>query len=79
MGRIKVGTSLEESLLQQAKEAAAREGRSLNDVVEEALTLYLARTDRVCDVGWTGRTAGTYRLSPDLMETVLHDDPYGTE
>lgn len=76
MGRIKVGTSVEESLLQQAKEAAARQGRSLNDVIEEALTLYLARTDRVCDVGWTERTAGTYRLSPKLMEAVLHDDPH---
>lgn len=79
MGRVKVGTSLEERLLQRARDAARREGRSLNDLLEEALGLYLAREDRVSEGGWADRTAGSYRLSRELLEAALHDDLYATE
>ena len=37
----KIGTVVEETLLSEAKQRAAREGRALADVIQEALSAYL--------------------------------------
>lgn len=43
--RIKVGTILDERIFRQAKAAAARQGKSLARLIEEALEEHLAREE----------------------------------
>ncbi len=43
--RVKVGTILDEKILRQAKAFAARQGKSLGQLIEEALEEHLAREE----------------------------------
>jgi hypothetical protein len=48
--KIKVGTQLTDSTLRRAKMLAARERKSLSDVIEDAIRIYVAtRLDRSSD------------------------------
>ena len=72
--RRKIGTLLEERLLERARGRAAREGKALNALLEEALEAYLARgsarsSRHLVEKGW-----GAFRVSRrQLNEALKHD------
>jgi len=70
----KVGTTLDESLYHRAKTSARRQGRSLNDLIAEALEKLLNRQAARASV--VRETQGTYKVSAKALRTVLEEDPY---
>ena len=70
----KVGTTLDEQLYRRAKEAARQEGRSLNDIIAEALERALSSTSSRASA--VAETKGTYRISARALRRVLEEDPY---
>lgn len=72
--RRKIGTVLDERLYQRAKDAARSQGRSLNEVLAEALERFLSsHTTRPSVVA---ETRGTYKVSARALRAVLEEDPY---
>lgn len=70
----KVGTTLNEQLYRRAKEAARRQGRSLNDIIAEAMERALSgRPSRASVVA---ETKGTYKISATALRRVLEEDPH---
>lgn len=72
----KVGTTVDAALYQRAKETARRQGRSLNEVIEEALGRYVT--------GATGssiavQTRGSFKVSERVLRRVLEEDLYGPD
>lgn len=74
----KVGTIMEADVLVEAKERAAREGRALADVIQDALINYLheeiARGDalRACDKFCShGSALGLQEIDEILQEDML--------
>jgi hypothetical protein len=70
----KVGTTIEERLYRRAKEAAQRQGRSVNDLIAEALEQTLSRSGGGASV--VAETKGTYKVSPRTLRRVLEEDIY---
>lgn len=75
--RRKVGTTLDATLYQRAKEAARRQGRSINDVIEEALARFLAGGTSRTSV--TAQTKGSFKVSEKALRAALDADLYGVE
>ena len=73
--KTKIGTVLDAGLLRQARTVAAREGRRLNQVLEEALTDHLKRKSAGARGGVAARTAGSLKLSRRQVERILRDEP----
>jgi hypothetical protein len=74
----KIGTVVESDVLVEAKERAAREGRALADVIQDALINYLheevARGDalRACDKFCShGSALGRHEIDELLQEDML--------
>lgn len=74
MVKRKVGTTLEETLYRRAKEAARLQGRSLNEVIEEALERFLER--RAPRVSIVAETRGMFKVSAKALRAVLEEDLY---
>lgn len=73
--RRKIGTILDEDVINRAKMVAAAEGRSLAQVVEEALRVYLAH--RVSGASSTVmQTMGLVKGSRSQVGVALSVDPY---
>ena len=73
--KTKIGTVLDAGLLRQARTVAAREGKRLNQVLEEALTDHLKRKSAGARGGVAARTAGSLKLSRRQIERILRDEP----
>jgi hypothetical protein len=73
--RTKFGTVLDAGLLRQARSAAAREGKRLNQVLEDALADYLKRKAVRPRGGVVARTAGSLRLSRLQVDRILREEP----
>lgn len=73
--KTKIGTVLDDQLLRQARSVAAREGKRLNQVFEEALADHVKRKSRVKRGGVAARTAGSLRLSPRQVDRILREEP----
>ena len=74
--KIKIGTVLDAGLLRQARTVAAREGKRLNQVPEEALTDHLKRKSEAgARGGVAARTAGSLKLSRRQVGRILRDEP----
>ena len=73
--KTKIGTVLDAGLLRQARTVAAREGKRLNQVLEEALTDHLKRNSAGARGGVAARTAGSLKLSRRQVERILRDEP----
>ena len=73
--KTKIGTVLDAGLLRQARTVAAREGKRLNQVLEEALTDHLKRKAAGAPGGVAARTAGSLKLSRRQVERILRDEP----
>ena len=72
--RTKIGTALDDKLLRRARSVAAREGKRLNEVIEEALSEHLDRkasnTNSV-----VARTAGLLKMSKREVDRILREEP----
>jgi len=75
--RRKVGTTLDATLYQRAREAARGQGRSINDVIEEALARFLASGTSRTSVA--AQTKGSFRVSARALRAALQEDLYGVE
>jgi hypothetical protein len=73
--KTKIGTVLDAGLLQHARTVAAREGKRLNQVLEEALTDHLKRKSGGTRGGVAARTAGSLKVSRRQVERILRDEP----
>ena len=72
--RTKIGTALDRDLLRRARSMAAREGKRLNQVIEEALSEHLARKSS-SGARVVARTAGMFKLSKDEVDRILREEP----
>ena len=73
--KAKIGTVLDVGLLRQARTLAAREGKRLNQVLEEALAEHLKRKSAGTRGGVAARTAGSLKLSRPQVDRILRDEP----
>jgi hypothetical protein len=73
--KTKIGTVLDAALLRQARSVAAREGKRLNQVLEEALAHHLKRKSAGVRGGVAARTAGSLRLSRRQVDRILREEP----
>ena len=72
--KAKIGTILDAGLLRQARSMAAREGKRLNQVLEEALANHLKRKSAGTR-GVAARTAGSLKLSRRHVDRILREEP----
>lgn len=75
MTRVKVGTVLDENLYQRVQEAAQAEGRSISQLLEEALELYLSHR-QFDGASLIRETFGKYSVKEKDLRLILEDDPY---
>ena len=73
--KAKIGTVLDAGLLRQARSMAAREGKRLNQVLEEALADHLKRKSTGVRGGVATRTAGSLKLSRRQVDRILREEP----
>ena len=73
--KTKIGTVLDTELLRRARSVAAREGKRLNRVLEEALASHLRRKSTGTPAGVVARTAGSLKLSRRHVDRILHEEP----
>ena len=73
--KTKIGTVLDSGLLRQARSVAAREGKRLNQVLEEALADHLKRKSAGPRGGVAARTAGSLKLSRHQVDRIMRDEP----
>lgn len=66
---------MDDDLLRRARAVAAREGKRLNEVFEEALAAYLQRKVGRREESVVARTAGILRLSSKRLHRILRDEP----
>ncbi len=75
--RRKVGTTLDATLYQRAKEAARQQGRSINEVIEQALARFLSGTTSRASIAV--QTKGTFKVSEKVLRVALDEDLYGVD
>ena len=73
--KTKVGTILDRELLLRARSAAAREGKRLNQFIEEALEDHLKHKTGPDARRVTTRSAGCLRLPKGRIDRVLAEEP----
>jgi hypothetical protein len=73
--KTKLGTILDQDLLRRARSMAAREGKRLNQVIEEALIDHLNRRDGDHMARVTLRTIGCIRVSKRVVDQILECEP----
>ena len=73
----KIGTVLDQRLVQRAKLYAAQRGQPLNAVIEDALRAWLDRAAaKSLPTSLVAQTAGTLAIDPAVLATVLAEDLY---
>lgn len=73
--RKKVATTMDASLYERAKEQARKEGRPLNDLLEQALRRYLEAAGRTRSV--VRETAGAFNVPAEFVMEIAEADLYG--
>jgi len=73
--KTKIGTVIDAGLLRQARSVAAREGKRLNQVLEEALAQHLKRKSAGTRRGVAARTTGFLKLSRPQVDRILREEP----
>lgn len=75
--RKKVGTILPEELLVKARLLAVKEGKRLNQLLEEALREYLAkREERGSTRSIVEETKGALKADEKLVAAILQEEPF---
>lgn len=72
--RQKVGTSISRPLLMRARLFALRQGKPLNEVIEEALEQYLAKAEARGGKSVVEATRGVLPASPEVVRGILEED-----
>jgi len=75
----KLGTILDEDLVYKAKKVALIQKRSLSDVLENALKMYLLATKRenaAAKEKVSEKTSGALKISPDLLKTIMEEEDF---
>ncbi|GAB4381396.1 MAG: hypothetical protein Kow0042_31950 [Calditrichia bacterium] len=75
--KTKVGTVLDKELLQQLKERAAKENRSMSDLINEALLIYLqnSKMERELRVAAAKRLCSKpFQISPQEIKEIMEED-----
>jgi hypothetical protein len=73
--KAKLGTVLDRELLRRTRSIAAREGKRLNQVIEEALSEHLLRRSGGNGPRIVERTAGCLKLPKKKVDQILRDEP----
>jgi len=73
----KIGTTIDATLYEQTKNVARRQGRSVNDVIQEALARYIAGSGSRSSI--VEQTRGSFRVSERMLRAVLEEDLYGVD
>ena len=73
--KTKIGTIIDTGLLRHARLMATREGKRLNQVLEEALADHLKRKSASTRGGIAARTAGSLKLSRRHVDRLLREEP----
>ena len=73
----KIGTTLNAALYRQVKDLARRQGRTVNAVIEEALTRFLGSGNSGASM--VAETKGTYKVAARALRAVLEENPYDTD
>ncbi len=68
----KLGTALDEEVITELKVLAAKEGKKLSWLIEDALRQYLKRKEG----GVVRRTKGTLRASPRVVQAILEEEEF---
>ncbi|MCH7760549.1 ribbon-helix-helix protein, CopG family [candidate division TA06 bacterium] len=76
--RQKIGTVLEKSLIKRLHLEAAREGKPISRIIEEALKAYLDRRKIRGNPDIVDATWGTIQISPKELKEVLESDLFET-
>ena len=73
--RTKMGTTIDEGLLEALKELSSREDRRLNEIIEEALRRYLVLRELDGHASIVEASAGKYDVNDEQLAYVLEEDP----
>jgi len=77
--KLKVGTLIEEKVIRLAKRRAAEEGRSLSDMIQDALVQYLstgALSQKEREMGYHFFCERPLTLKPDEFRQILEEDAW---
>lgn len=75
----KLGTILDEDLVYKAKKVALFQKRSLSDVLENALKMYLLSAERERSAAKekvSEKTRGSMEISPDLLKAIMEEEDF---
>ena len=74
--RRKVSTIMEDSLFRRAKLEAARQGRTLSAILEDALNVYLTATtgQRPASGSLVEASWGAFAAPPEIVRAVMEDE-----
>jgi hypothetical protein len=73
--KTKIGTALDPELLRRARSIATREGKRLNQVIEEALAELVSRRSSTAASRAVARTAGCLKLPKSTVSRLLREEP----
>lgn len=73
----KIGTMLDEKLIFRAKKAALSERQALNQILENALKMYLDSMEKrntVDNKDVSAKTRGAMRMSPITLKAIMEEE-----
>ena len=73
----KIGTILDEDLIYRAKQVALSEQQALNQLLENALKMYLDLLEKKKNAGRkniTEETRGVMNISPDVLKAIMEEE-----
>ncbi len=75
--KTKVGTVLEKEVVRQLRQRAAKEGRSMNEIISDALTNYFRVSDKPAEQRREAvkrLCSKPFQLSPRELNEILEED-----
>ena len=73
--KVKVGTVLDQDLLQRTRSVAAQEGKRLSQVIEEALSEHLKHKGEHRPASMVKRSRGCVPASTVVIDRVMREEP----
>ena len=67
---------LDDRLLRRLESESARRGKDVNEVLEEALELYLDQTQAVAEGSVVAKSWGALPIDKELVKEVLEEDDF---
>jgi hypothetical protein len=76
--KVKVATQIEEEIMKLAKHKAAEEGRSISDLIQDALVQYLSSgaASRKSELEYEAFCERPLKLKPKQLRQVLDEDAW---